>query len=343
MKKGIRIGFAALVLALLLLPAAGLVCFGGDRAAGNEVSAPPPSLRKADGSLNGAFPAELTDYTADRFWLRNRCITLWGRLQAALGASANEDVLLGTDGWLYFRDTLDDFEGRGLTDEELTRIADRLLEIQTETERRGGTFLFVPVPNKNTAVPEHMPRRCVSDRSGANLTRLLPLLDERGVRYADLSESLRGEEYWYRTDTHWNGRGAALAAEEILAALGRSSGREPARLVENGGQTGDLYAMLLPAGRQTEPVLQPEGGFAHVTEDEVNGGMALRIRTSCADGAGTLFCRRDSFGSALYPWLADAFGEAEFTRDTDYDSVGEADVYVLETAERNLPKLLGQA
>lgn len=46
-----------------------------------------------------------------------------------------------------------------------------------------------------------------------------------GVTYLDLFSLLGGQEetLYFRGDSHWNGRGAALAADSILEALGRPS------------------------------------------------------------------------------------------------------------------------
>ena len=67
----------------------------------------------------------------------------------------------------------------------------------------------------------------------------------------------------------------------------------------------------------------------------------MNIRTRNAAGEGSLFCWRDSFGIALYPYLAEAYAEAVFSRSTDYRlPEGDWDTLVLEIVERNLPNLL---
>jgi hypothetical protein len=76
--------------------------------------------------------------------------------------------------------------------------------------------------------------------------------------------------------------------------------------------------------------------------NDPKGGDAITIRTE-GPGAGRLYCWRDSFGVALYPYLAEAFAEAVFTRSADYVlPEGDYEVFILEIAERNLPSLLGE-
>ena len=110
------------------------------------------------------------------------------------------------------------------------------------------------------------------------------------------------------------------------------------------GGFGDLYQMLYPTGkgRETELVYGP--GFTYTTASDPRGGNAITIRTSSESGSGRLYCRRDSFGIALYPYLAEAFESAEFSRSSDWSvesftGLG-ADTVILEIVERNIPTLL---
>ena len=78
--------------------------------------------------------------------------------------------------------------------------------------------------------------------------------------------------------------------------------------------------------------------FEHLNPPK--GGNAITIRTR-GEGEGSLYCWRDSFGIALYPYLADAFQEACFSRSTEYTlPEGRYDAVILELVERNLPQLL---
>ena len=85
-------------------------------------------------------------------------------------------------------------------------------------------------------------------------------------------------------------------------------------------------------------------GFSFKLANDPNGGNALRIRSECDGQSGTLLCWRDSFGISLYPYLADAFETATFSRAADYDPARfadtEYDTVILEIVERNLPRLV---
>ncbi len=320
-----------LFLAVCLLPSLGILVFGQSGAAANEQLAPRP--RWGLSVLN-----ETADWLSDRFALRREMVTLWARLNALLGASAEEQVLLGSAGWLYYAPTLPDYTGEHLSDGELGRIAQRLAALQREAEERGARFLFTVAPNKNTLWPDNMPAWAVNRHDEGNLARLLPLLDACGVNCVDLSALALP---YYRTDSHWTAEGAAVAADALLGALGRESRYAEGPFAEDGVHRGDLYEMLYPAARGEEPELVYTGALRYESLNDPRGGNAITIRTACEAGRGRLYCWRDSFGIALYPYLADSFAEAVFSRSQSYGvPEGDYDVLLLEIVERNLADLL---
>ena len=338
MKKVCSVLYIALALLLCLTPSLGMLLFGESGAAANQRLADRPSLRERDGSWNLRVLNDSADYLADRFALRQELVSLWGRMNTGLlRSSPEEQVILGREGWLYYAPTLPDYTGQSLSEEELEAIADRLLALQTLAESRGARFLLAVAPNKNSLVPEFMPAAYPGAHSEGNWARLRPLLEERGVAFADLFALPMP---YYRTDTHWTAEGAAMAADAVLAALGRDAAYAAGPFVSGGLRPGDLYEMLYPAGKgeETELLYQPALSFRPL--NETRGGNAITIRTEGA-GTGSLYCWRDSFGIALYPYLADAFAQACFSRSTDYTlPEGDFDAVILEIAERSLPSLL---
>ena len=348
MKKSFSVLLITVFLLLSLLPSLGMPIFGASPLLANESAVRTPALTGKDGKLNMDFLTELTDYMGSRFALRPYMVSARSFLyEKLLRSSAEEQVVLGSGGQLYYSSTLDDYCGRALSDGELAQIADRLLTIQAATEARGAQFLFTVAPNKNSLIPEGMPARFPAGHDQSNWSRLLPMLKERGVHTVDLHSVLAGNaDLYYRTDSHWTAEGAAIAADALLGALGRESAFAAGPFSEDGLHVGDLYQMLYPVGKGREAELVYAPGHAHETASDPRGGNAITIRTSSSAGTGTLYCRRDSFGIALYPYLADAFEQAEFSRSSDWSedsfSTLDADVIILEIVERSIPSLLGE-
>ena len=331
--------YLTLALLMCLIPSLGMLVFGESAAAANEILAERPQWNTPEGGLNRHVLNDVTDYLADRFALRQEMVTLWARLNSALlGSSTEDQVVLGRDGWLYYAPTLADYTGSSLEDAELESIARHLAAIRQEAESRGAQFLFTVAPNKNSLHPEAMPAAYPNRHEAGNMARLLPYLEAYGIPYVDLFDPAIP---YYRTDSHWTAQGAAMAADRLLAAAGRESAYTQGGF--RAGETqhlGDLYEMLYPAGKGAEPEVLYTGTLRFEHLNAARGGNALSIRTE-GSGDGSLYCWRDSFGIALYPYLADAFHSAAFSRSTDYTlPEGDYDLVILEIVERNLPTLI---
>ena len=345
MKKA-KLIFISIFIVLCLIPSVGMLIFGEAQPAANEVLTGRPSVTTRSGELNLSFLSDVSDYIADRFAFRQELATAWAGVNAKLlGTSVEEQVILGSDGWLYFSDTLPDYMGQGMSDTELWYLANDLALMQEYIVSQGKHFIFTIAPNKNSIYSEHMPEYIENRHSESNAARVGAYLDAAGVNYLDLLDILGNEEnLYYKTDTHWNSRGAALAADGLLNMLDRGGDYSTASFAVSEEHRGDLYEMLYPAGRATETATVYGGEFSYVCESDPNGGNAITIKTSCDGGSGGLMCWRDSFGIALYPYLAQSFVAATFSRSADYNLTlaDSADTVIIELVERNLSNILSR-
>lgn len=341
--------FTALLLLLCLLPSLGMLLPAQEgEAGGNQALSRAPALRDAEGRWNPSYLSQMQDYAGDNFYLRQEMITAWSALNAqVLRSSITEDVLLGTDGWLYFADTLPDYAGLDpMSDRELFSAARNLSLMAEYCESQGARFLFTVAPNKNSLYPERMPGLTAScephdaERLEAELARW-----GLNANYLDLFSLFRGQEetLYFKTDSHWNGKGAALAADEINRALGRSSGYFDSPFVPEESHKGDLYDMLYPAGGGLEEDQVYGGELSFEYDAPIRSAENLTIMTH-GGGEGSLLMFRDSFGNNLYLYLADSFDAALFSRSMPYRldlaAQREADYVVAELVERNLRYLI---
>ena len=185
-----------------------------------------------------------------------------------------------------------------------------------------------------------MPARYVRAGESSDLDRLEALLDAQGVAFCDVRQTLlgAGETAYYRTDSHWNGYGSALACDVILSALGRDSAlaEEDFSPQPHGG---DLYQMLYPASKKQEQGLSLARQRAFQYVGAVHSADDQLIRTE-SGGSGALLAFRDSFGNALHEDLAEAFASAVFSRSMPYDlslmQDAQPDTVLVQLVERNL-------
>ena len=338
--------FTAAFLLLCILPSAGMLFLPPTEAAANERLTPVPQLKSEDGSWNQNVLDDATNYIADHFALRQEMVTANAMLQTGLLAtSPAEDVIYGTDGWLYYAETLDDYQNRAtLTDEEVQQIAQTIADMQAYCEARGAQFVFTIAPNKSSLYPEHMPARYLQSDSPGNYEKLKPLLEEYGVHYADLFTFLseQDEILYLKTDSHWTNRGAALAHDFLMETLGLPhTAFAQAEYTTAETHRGDLYEMLYPKGTAREAQQAYETTFSYVSEPRTAEDILIQPTSPAAPNGRLLLCRA-SFGHSLHPFLAEDFREATITRQMPYplEQVQAGDTVIVEIVERNLANLL---
>ena len=347
MKKNISAAlFSAACLIMALVLSVGFLAFGPSEAGANERLSAKPVLKNAEGEWNSDFLSDLATYFDDHFYLRQELISSHNRIMAAVfGSSTEDDVILGSDGWLYYGSTLGDYTGtEAMTDRELWCAAINLGLMQEYCESMGAEFVFMPAPNKNSLYDENMPSYGVKAQE-RNAQRLFAILDVHGVNYLDLFSAFAAEEtLYFAHDSHWNSKGAAYAADLINAALGGESDYYSDAFAQSEAHGGDLYEMLYPAFTDSErnPVYGGELSFSHSGGGEVRPD-SITIDT-LGSGEGNLLAFRDSFGNLLYPYLADSSASARFSRAVSYDLSQMAELgtdrVLVELVERNLDYLV---
>lgn len=334
--------FVAIFFSASLLLSLGILFFGPSQAGANERLSKTPVIMDVDGKLNPHFLADAAAWINDHFCLRQELITLNNRLTATLlNTSGAEDVILGSDGWLYYDSTMDNYTGQNLlTDRELFSAATNLELMANYCRGQGKQFLFTITPNKNSLYAENMPDTGVSaPRKDAE--SLHEELSSRQVAYLDLFALFDAQEetLYFAHDSHWNSKGAALAADAINSAFGKSSQYFTGPFSATVSHQGDLYEMLYPAGKDPEqdPIY---GGKLHFTyTGAATKADSITLKTE-GRGTGSLLAYRDSFGNLLYPYLADSFASAHFSRSTRYDLTQPGDFVLIELVERNLRYLI---
>ena len=227
----LRLTFCFLFFLLCLTPSLGLLISGQEESSENRERSVFPSLFLEDGSLNLRYLPEAGEYFQEHFGFRNELVTAIAVLSAEIGhVSSAEGVILGTDGWLFYKDSLGDFQGAGQLDlRALFDLAHTMALAQDYAESMGASFALAIAPNKNSLYGAYMPyydRVTVSTEK--NLTGIRSYLQEEGVHDADLYEALSreadarkesgGDPIYLKRDSHWNNEGAMLASREILKA-----------------------------------------------------------------------------------------------------------------------------
>ena len=229
--RGSRVGNVLLVvlfLSAISLPM-GLKVLGIETASmeENRVKAARPTLKFEKTAL-AEYPSQFEAYFNDSFGMRDKLIR-WNNLVKvrSLGVSSSQQVLIGRKGWLYYTadGSLEDYRrNKPFTNENLEDWRLALEAKRDYLAARGIRYLVVVAPNKHTIYPEFVPRTITQIHKESRLDQLSAYLRSRSnVPVLDLREPLLrskdANRLYFRRDTHWNGRGAFIGYQSIIAAL----------------------------------------------------------------------------------------------------------------------------
>ena len=339
--------FVSAFLIICLIPFACMSFAKGDTSTENRKSASFPSIKTEDG-FNSAYLKQLGDYFDDHFAFRSFFVNADSLLQSKIfGTSSVERVVVGTDGWLYYSDTLDDFTGTGLLSERgLYNVSHNLKLLKDYVESFGSEFIFTIAPNKNTLYPDNMPYyyRKADSSVVSNAESLKPLLEKNKIKYVDLFELFRSEKetLYFKRDSHWNGTGAAKVYDALIAAS-KTDGKTLSeyKIVTDETYIGDLNRMVYPvtAKGETNRYYDTDGAFHVLTKDTNEESAWIMTENEKADSSVLVY--RDSFGNSLYPLFAATFGKGFFSKATPYNAQAQMTLYrpevvICEKVERNL-------
>ncbi len=345
--------FIVMIMALLAAPLVLMPAFDGGWTTETTELAEAPKLLNEEGTVNVSFLSDAGAYFEDHFAFRPQLITANSKLTAnVFGTSSTDQVITGKEGWLYYSGTLKDYQRtKTLTERQVFNIIHNLSIINNYYKAAGIDFVITFAPDKASLYPEYLPYYIAAGEGISNADILKPLLEEAGITYADMFEAFENDErvLYYRTDTHWNALGAALAYKTLAEAAGKTDITDYDQIpyaMEN-THSGDLAEMLWPEAVEPEEdaVFELESHWEYTEPVEDNMDDYFITENPSADGS--LYMFRDSFGSALVPYFAHDYGKVVFSRLTPYNITDpfryETDTVILEKAERNILSLAKEA
>ena len=280
----------------------------------------PPSLTQAP-----EFLPELERWFEDSLPYRTPLAIRLNLCLLQCGHSGHEDVMIGREGWLFLSSHLvlaDSRRERPFSKDQLVRIGEAMKARYEWLARRGIDYALVIAPNKHTIYPEYLPTWAKRESGGvARADQIVDHLREHTtIKVVDLRAPLLDAKTQYRLyhlrDTHWNPRGAEVAARAIVAAL-ESAGLDAEAFEHNLGllrwterttEGGDLAWMLGLQGRLQEITPEHTRPGIRQVEYPLPPEFSSRIQDKSVDTrfkrkGPNVFFFRDSFGNALLPLL----------------------------------------
>jgi alginate O-acetyltransferase complex protein AlgJ len=226
--------------------------------------------------------------------------------------------------------------------------------------------LFVVAPNKATIYPEHLPPLDLLTNRRTRLDQVFDdLRSHTDIAFIDLRPALLAAkasgELYYKHDTHWNGKAAAIASAKIVDHLRISFpglaplSNEDFRIRTEPDWVGDLARMLgtIPLLKEEKIKLMPQAlkGATFIANpfsppaDHPFSTDALITTENPAPGQPTAIVLRDSFFESVIPVLSERLSRATYLRTYHIPAAANEirpDVVVLEIVERTLYALTNE-
>jgi hypothetical protein len=332
---------------------------GGDQRAENRELATFPTF---EGTWESAveWPAGLDLWFQDHFGFRSTLVQWYGESRYFwLHVSPSPLVVRGKEGFLYYADDggLDDFTNEDLLPPgEVHNWRETILRARVWCSAHHIAYVFTIPPDKHVLYPENFDHRVVQVTPVSRADQVFTATLDTGV-VVDVRQELLArksqERLFHKTDTHWNERGAFVAYQQIINAVHRQlpavppardralfnatsrmlSGRDLAAIIGLKWVLGEEDLQLLPKKGRGYVVTEPPGSYATAGE----GRIVTEIPGSALPRA-VVF--RDSFTSALAPFLSEHFSRVVYLWQNNFDAdevlKEHADVVIEEIVGRHL-------
>jgi alginate O-acetyltransferase complex protein AlgJ len=323
----------------------------------NRVLAARPSLPR-NFKQAAAYTDNWMNYFRDHFGFRNTLIRAVALARFRVGESTDPHVLIGKDGWLYYRPDGDRnliaFRGlRPFTEDDLDAWQRVLEQRYRWLAAHGIPMLLVIPPDKQTIYPEFLPDEFAPLRTPSRLDQLIDRLHSMNspLRLLDLRPTLltakQTTRVYFKTDTHWNDRGAYAAYRAIMPAIQKLLPRrdlvsQPLDnfIARSAPFHGDLMTMADLSDQYSELSVSLTRKVPFILPPT---GMNLRGLATTDGGDATLprlVFYHDSYAFALAPMIGPNFSHIFWSFNTTLDPAAiereKPDLLIDEFLERDL-------
>ena len=330
---------------------------GGDAEEENRTLAPFPTLHASWPSLS-AFPQAFDTWFQDHFGFRSTLIRWNGRTRYFwLRVSPSPLVVKGKAGWLYYAvdGGVDDFTNETLLpDGQVDNWRTTIVRARDWCRARGIAYLFTVLPDKHVIYKDQFPDTIRQITPVSRADQVLAATADTGVvlgvRDALLSAKT-ADRLFHKTDTHWNDRGAFAAYQRIIDAVRRQvpavppakdrsafdatsrwlSGRDLAAIIGLKRVVQEEDLRLLPRAGRGYRVVEPAGGYA-------TGGDGRIVTEIPGSSLPRAVIFRDSFTSALAPFLSEHFSRVVYLWQYNFD----ADAVLAEHPDVVIQEIIGR-
>ncbi|MCR6160867.1 hypothetical protein NU295_12710 [Escherichia coli] len=304
-----------------------------------------PLVNVKDGAINGAkiidfSKADVTDwFNVDGLYNLDSAIPPLSGVLYKVGISLYpEETIVGKNGWLFLGDKYSNTlsEKRNLTKDirpQIDKMAKARIAWDSYVKSYGGKGYFVSfAPDKHTVYPEFSPKWLIENGGSRNTQYLLSSAkgDHTFINMGASFDNLKNNgPLYYKTDTHWNKRGAWAGYKEIshrisqqvpnikwltdkdvdISASSRNGG-DLSRFLRLQDSLIDVEYTAKVPGAKTVKVYDWYGAFKKVLpidNSTIHRNVPQETRNETALNSMKVLWLRDSFGDGMEPFMNATF------------------------------------
>lgn len=315
--------------------------------------------------LNTKFGTDFETWLGDRFRYREKLLNHYVKLNALLlGRIENNKAFLGSDGWLFYKaeHSINNFQNKNLfTDSQLEKIKANIITRKELLEKQGIHYYILIAPDKNRIYGEHYYPEIKKVAPKGRAEELISFLSDNDLNIVyPLTKMLDAKSdgtIYYRLDTHWNNYGAFVGYSELMNEIKADHPNFKALTLSDFNiktrpeKGGDLLNMLnVPVAKlkmKNNSILQlhPQTPYNYKYIKN-KGRKGVKTRNDSPLNNLRVFVLRDSFTTAMEPYISETFQESEFVWTHNFNSQYEnilkykPDIVIHEMVERYAHTLL---
>jgi len=267
-------------------------------------------------------------------------------------------VIKGKDGWLFYNskykndgDELGDYQRTAkLLDADIILIVDKMKKLKSICDDIGAEFYvligpnkmeiygddFLPDAYKNVTVEKSRTEYVVEALQHENISVIYPK--------TALTNAKENSQVYYKLDTHWNSYGGYIAYREFMNQYNSAAEIELNSIYEYEKNYGDLAGMIQMNGLEDVDYkcdFKSDISIQTIMDEAATATTSARYRTvSDSPNSDRLLMYRDSFATALLPYLSKSFSEGYYlwSHVVDEQEIRneQPDVLIFEIVERSV-------
>jgi len=316
------------------------------------------------------FPAEFDLYFSDNFGARDLMFKLYSGFKYYFlkVSPLQEKVVIGDDSWLFlgnsFNKVIDKTIGlKKLSKNELQKISENIDSNWNALNRMGISYYIAVPPDKHSVYNDRLPYWCRTSHPDNLFKSVQAYVDSAlNFKIIDLKEYInekkKDELLFFKTSSHWNQLGAFYAYQQLMKILHQDY--PELKILELGNYSIDTMevnkldlsnilnlnikeetAILNPLFTETASLIEePVPDFIHFDHERKDAW--IRYRNPMINNLKVLIFR-DSFTTAMLPYLKESFGESLFIWDIKLSKKlieqEKPDIIIQIIAERTIDQL----